>query len=615
MKKHIPWLAAALMLAPATWAEESTSSADWPNHGNAATSASGQKGLFNLIYGENLCKGQWAFSTYYNKWDRRVQSDPVTQAFDPLWTDWDMDVERLSVAVGYGITDKIELSVMAPYWTFDGEDIDGPNRSSGILNGVLFNQGVIDQSGFGNIRVGAKFQVARTEDYAIGLMPFIDLPTGDDDEAVVAGGTGYGLTFAYNNRGGWVFNASYVYPGDSDFLDVSEEFHVGVGYAKAINPKTEWITELSGILYTESNGEHDAADITSGARWRLNNPEWGFNAGLRVDLSDTSFDYSPIGGVVGLSYAPKNRYTLGVDLAGTGSGRVVGDRIDCGATCEATYHCGGTVTLTAEPEPKSRFDRWEGACAGSDPSVTITLDGDKQCTAHFVKLYDLTVEVQRTKHPDGDEPGNGSVVFAGENCTDKCTITRDVGTEIDLKAKPADNSTFEGWTVDCKGDEPGTSLVLDSDKACVATFQGPPRPCDEEPIMGEFAKCGRYDVAHSCDSATWSQLIGAYASGATDVPLEQVPNMDRDAGNEGKTPLCDVVNFLRACPQVKACVGGSDDGEAHCTAEKRAAKIAGFLIGQGNFGFFKSITADRIQLPPACEAEAGSGRSVGIYLD
>ncbi|MEM6796707.1 MAG: transporter, partial [Acidobacteriota bacterium] len=578
--------------------------------GNAATSASGQKGLFNLIYGENLCSDQWAFSTYYNKFDRRVQSDPVTLAFDPLWTDWDMDVERLTVAIGYGITDKIELSVMAPYLSFDADGRDGEFRQSGILNGQLFSDGILDQSGFGNVRVAAKFQVARTETYAIGLMPFIDLPTGDDDEAVVTGDTGLGLTFAFNNTAGWVLNASYFDPGDSDFLDVSDEIHLGIGYGRDINERTEWITELSGILYTDSNGEHDAADIVSGARWRLNNPDWAFNAGLRVDLSDPEFDYTPIGGLVGVSYSPKNRYTLSVTREGTGTGSVSGEQIDCGSTCEATYRCGETVTLTATPDPKSRFDGWGGDCGGSEDSITVTLDGDKSCSARFVKLYDMTVESQRTRHPDGDEPGDGTVEFAGQTCKDKCTVTRDVGTQIDLKALAAAESTFEGWSVDCSGKGETTSLTLDSDKECVATFQGPPRPCQEEPIVGEFAKCGRYDVSYSCDSATWSQLVEGFTG--TDVPA----GLEASDANERKTPLCDVVNFLRACPQVTACVAGRETAsENHCTAEERAAKVAGFLIGQAKYPFFAGVTADRIKLSPACEAEDGTGRSVEIFLE
>ncbi|MCG8456225.1 MAG: transporter, partial [Holophagales bacterium] len=180
--------------------------------GNAATSASGQKGLFELIYGENLCHGQWAFSTYYSKWDRRVQSDPATLIIDPLWTDWDMDVERASVAIGYGITDRIELSLMLPYWSYDAAFGADGMLAKGILNGVLFDQGVIDQSGLGNLRVGAKFQLQRTDNYATALMAYVDAPTGDDDEAVVTGDPGLGLTFAYNNSACCFFNLGYFDP-------------------------------------------------------------------------------------------------------------------------------------------------------------------------------------------------------------------------------------------------------------------------------------------------------------------------------------------------------------------------------------------------------------------
>lgn len=591
---------AALMLLPTTVSA---------NDGNAATSASGQKGLYNLIYGENLCRGQWAFSTYYNKWDRRVHSDPAMLEIDPLWTDWDMDVERASVAVGYGITDKIELSLMLPYWSFDGEDIHGENRGVGHLNGRTF-EGRIDQSGLGNLRVGAKFQLHRTDTYATGLMAYVDAPTGDDDESVVTGDTGLGLTFAYNNTAGWVFNLGYYTPGDSDFGEVSDEVQVGFGYGRDISESFEWITELAGIVYTDSNGEHDAADVTTGGRWRLSNPEWAFNAGVRVDLSDTSFDYTPIGGVVGLSYSPKNRFNLTVQKDGSGTGSVTGDRIDCGSECSAKYHCGATIELTAEPDPKSRFDGWEGDCAGAGETVTLTFDADKTCTAKFVKLYDLKVEISRKKHADGDEPGDG---FVGGDieCRDSCTFTRDVGTELKLQAVPAKSSTFGGWSVDCSGDDTDTSVTLNADKTCVATFVGPPRPCVDEPIVDTYAKCGRYKASYTCDSATWTQLVDGYAANGTDVPAAQRPSDE----NEKKTALCEVVNFLRQCPEVTACIAGRETAdEKHCTAEERAAKVAGFLTAQADYPFFKDI-AGRFQLSPACSAEDGKGHSVEIFLD
>ncbi len=579
------------------------------NDGNAATSASGQKGLFNLIYGENLCHGQWAFSTYYNKWDRRVHSDPDLLVIDPLWTDWDMDVERASVAIGYGLTDRVELSVMLPYWSFDGEDIHGDNLGKGHLNGRTF-EGRIDQQGIGNLRIGAKFNLTRNDTYATALMAYVDAPTGDDDESVVTGDTGLGLTFAYNNIGGWVLNLGYFSPGDSDFGDVSDEVQVGLGYGRDITDSFEWITELAGTLYTDSNGEHDNADITSGGRWRLSNPEWAFNAGLRVDLSDTSFDYTPIGGVIGLSYSPKNRFSLTVEKDGSGTGSVSGDKIDCGNECSAKYHCGATVELTATPDPKSRFDGWEGDCAGTDPSVTITLDGDKTCTAKFVKLYDLTVEIARKKHADGDEPGDG-FVRGDLECRDSCTITRDVNTEVNLEAVAAKSSTFGGWSVDCSGDENATSVTLSSDKTCVATFVGPPRPCVDEPIAGAYTKCGRFDASYSCDSETWTQVVEGYAANGSDLPAAQQPSDQ----NEKKTALCEVVNFLRQCSEFKACVAGREQAsEKHCTAEERAAKVAGFFNAQADYPFFKDI-AGRVQMAPNCQAEGGSGQSVEIFLD
>ena len=587
------------------------------NDGNAATSASGQKGLYNLIYGDNLCHGQWAFSTYYNKWDRRIQSDKELLVIDPLWTDWDMDVERATLAIGYGLTDKIELSLMLPYWSFDGEKIEGPFQSKGLLNGKTF-VGRIDQSGIGNLRLGAKFQLKRTDTYATGLMAYVDAPTGDDDESVVSGDTGLGLTFAYNNHVGWVFNLGYFSPGDSDYGPVSDEVQIGFGYARDINEKTEWITELAGTMYTDSNGEHDNADITTGGRWRLSNPEWAFNAGLRVDLSDPSFDYTPFGGVIGLSYSPKNRFTVTVEKDGSGTGTISGDKLDCGNTCSAKYHCGTTLELTATPDAKSRFAGWAGDCAGEGNSVTITLDGDKTCTAKFIKQYDLTVEVAKKKHADGDTPGDG-FIRGDLECKDSCTVTQDVGSQFNLEAVPAKSATFDGWTVDCSGDDPSTSVTLNGDKTCVATFVGPPRPCVDEiiPVPGDqtVLKCARYEASHSCDAETWAQIVGGYAAGATDIPADQFPTEGKE-GNEKKTNLCEVANFLTQCPEFSAClVGHEDASEPHCTAEERAAKLGGFFTAQAAYPFFAGID-QRVKLAGQCGEEAGSeGRQVEIFLD
>jgi hypothetical protein len=63
-----------------------------------------------------------------------------------------------------------------------------------------------------------------------------------------------------------------------------------------------------------------------------------------------------------------------------------------GGACSATFPSGTTVTVTAHDgtgvdnfgvtEPV-RFTEWEGACSGTNPTCTVTMDGDKDVRATF----------------------------------------------------------------------------------------------------------------------------------------------------------------------------------------------------------------------------------------
>jgi len=48
-----------------------------------------------------------------------------------------------------------------------------------------------------------------------------------------------------------------------------------------------------------------------------------------------------------------------------------------------TYDAGSVVTLTANPNPDYEFDHWSGDLSGSDNPTTITMNSDKNVTAHF----------------------------------------------------------------------------------------------------------------------------------------------------------------------------------------------------------------------------------------
>lgn len=79
-----------------------------------------------------------------------------------------------------------------------------------------------------------------------------------------------------------------------------------------------------------------------------------------------------------------NRYSLTVDRAGTGNGRVtsIPPGIDCGNTCTADYDYDTKVSLSAIPTIGSIFTGWEGACSGQG-ICSVTMTNAQSITAVF----------------------------------------------------------------------------------------------------------------------------------------------------------------------------------------------------------------------------------------
>ena len=110
-------------------------------------------------------------------------------------------------------------------------------------------------------------------------------------------------------------------------------------------------------------------------------------------LTGTIGQVSPVGvltngtltlhaGFYGGGSASARKYTLTVKLTGTGSGRVTGPGLDCGADCVETYAAGTTIELTAAPAPCSRAVRWEDD-AGVPLATPLTITSDITVAAVF----------------------------------------------------------------------------------------------------------------------------------------------------------------------------------------------------------------------------------------
>lgn len=161
-----------------------------------------------------------------------------------------------------------------------------------------------------------------------------------------------------------------------------------------------------------------------------------------------------------------NQVTLTVQKQGAGSGTVTSNPagIDCGQDCSEVYQVGTQVTLTATPAQGSVFAGWLGDCSGTNPTTTVTMNGNKTCTARFETAVTLTVQIS------GGGTGTVSSNPAGISCPPTCTAQFMSGSTVSLAATAGQNSFFTGWSGDCSGTSPATSIQLTGNKTCTANF-------------------------------------------------------------------------------------------------------------------------------------------------
>lgn len=142
-------------------------------------------------------------------------------------------------------------------------------------------------------------------------------------------------------------------------------------------------------------------------------------------------------------------HTLGVTKAGAGTGFVTSSPsgIACGITCAADYGDGQSVMLTASPSFDSTFLNWTGDCAGSNPSVQVVMDADKDCTAHFgLRMADLQISKSDSADP----------IVAGNSLVYTVTV-RNLGPDFASSVVVTDMLPAETQFVSCSGTQGGCS--------------------------------------------------------------------------------------------------------------------------------------------------------------
>ena len=168
---------------------------------------------------------------------------------------------------------------------------------------------------------------------------------------------------------------------------------------------------------------------------------------------------------------PPQQFTLTVAIvktvtnSGTGNGTVTSSPagINCGSVCSASFNSGTLVTLTATPAAGSTFAGWSGT--GCSTGV-VTMNIARSCTATFnpQPVQPLILSVIKSGTGSGTVTSNP----AGINCGSVCSASFNSGTLVSLKATPATDSRFAGWSGNgCSAGIANMSASIN----CTATFQ------------------------------------------------------------------------------------------------------------------------------------------------
>ncbi|MDR2591935.1 MAG: InlB B-repeat-containing protein [Chitinispirillales bacterium] len=124
---------------------------------------------------------------------------------------------------------------------------------------------------------------------------------------------------------------------------------------------------------------------------------------------------------------------------------------------QTTYNAGTDVVVTATAAQDYTFAGWSGASSSTNAAVTIRMDENKTLTPRFEQnTYTLTTNIS----VDG-----GGSVSRNPNAN-----SYNPGTEVIVKATPANGYTFTGWTGDTSGTANPVMIKLDRNKTITAGF-------------------------------------------------------------------------------------------------------------------------------------------------
>ena len=284
------------------------------------------------------------------------------------------------------------------------------------------------------------------------------------------------------------------------------------------------------------------------------------------------------------------QFVLSLQKAGNGGGTVTSAPagIGCGASCQASFDSGTSVTLAQSAGNTSVFTGWSGACSGAG-SCTVTMDAAKSVTATF----SLPIHALDVTKP-GAGLGTVTSTPTGIDCGADCTEGYTAGTSVTLAAASAPGSLFTGWTGACTGTGPCT-VIMGAATSVGATFAMP-----RFALSVAADGSGTGTVTSSTGAiACGPNCIGVYDVGAV-VSLSQAPS-----------PGSTFVSWRGACSGSGACSVTMDAAKSVYATFGRQQFALTASRGGGGEGVVTSSPAG-IHCGATCSAPFAIGTPVGL---
>ncbi len=203
------------------------------------------------------------------------------------------------------------------------------------------------------------------------------------------------------------------------------------------------------------------------------NPFEKFDLNASVSAANT-IDYESY---AGLEFGVFNGYILKTTIPTNGTISSSDSKINCSNSsklCQAGFPAKSSVTLKATPATGYLFSQWGGSCSGTNPTLTLTMDASKSCSATFVKSVLLNVGIN-----SGDNKMNMNTIKSqptGISCSVGGFMTPDCKEEyplnqvVTLTATSSVGYVFKSWSGACTGNALTTTVKMDVAKTCTANF-------------------------------------------------------------------------------------------------------------------------------------------------